>query len=203
MISSDYSKLEFELLAAGAPTIAASEARDALGPIATLVNSKVSGKPYAALLLEALPRLRGSEQEMVIRALSERGMPNAGPALVFLMNTSEPSSIAWALGNALAEIRDTETYPDVVALCGRTHLGTARQMLFHLLPTIGTEAAYAAAPSGLSDETVRGHALEALGRFGRREALPHILATATKKGLYEDRAKSAAVRRLERHNVAR
>lgn len=197
MTTSDYAQLESALLAAGAPTTAASAISDALGPVATLVNSKVSAKPYVAPLLNALPRLRGNEQEMVVRALSERGMPNAGPPLVALMKASENSASAWAIGNALAEIRDPATYPDVVALCGVARLGAARQMLFVLLPAIGTEAAFAAALSGLSDDTVRGHALEALGRFGKREALPHILATETRKGLYEDKAKATAVRRLE------
>jgi HEAT repeat protein len=205
MQSPEYEALEASLAQAGAPTrwstVAAGATLAGTGAVAALVNTEASAKPYVDLLLAALPRLAGMEQEMVVRALSERGMPKAGPVLAAMLRAlahSPHGPVAWALGNAVAAIQDPATFDAVVELCSDQRLGMARQMLFGLLPRIGTEAAYDAALAALADDTVRGHALEALGRFGKPEALDRILGLATRKGLYEAKAKATAIRRLER-----
>ncbi|MEZ4587663.1 MAG: hypothetical protein R2909_14815 [Gemmatimonadales bacterium] len=204
MGSVHYEALEAALIAAGAPAAWSKTASGVqltgAGPVAALVNTGVSAKPYSALLLDALPQLVGMEREMVIRALSERGMPKAGPVLAALMATDRSLTPmeGWAVGNALATIRDPATFGTVVTLCGDKRLGIARQMLFGLLPGIGTEAAYEAALAGLDDGTVRGHAIEAVGRFGRAEALDQLRVVATEAGKYETKAKATAIRRLER-----
>jgi len=212
MTSREYRVLDEQLAAAGAPT----HVEHALGPsaleiegaVAALVNSKHSAAPYEELLLAALPELHGTEAELVVRALTERGLRHAGPVFVEMLETAAGSAkpdsgLAWALGNALATLVDPRTFAGVMALCSDTRLGSARQMLLGLLPRIGTDSAYRCAVSAVEDESVRGHAIEALGRFKRSEALGLLRSLATRPGKYEHKAKATAIRRLERHNARR
>ncbi len=199
-MSSEYEALEARLVAAGAPASASKGPLDFTGPIEILVNTSHSAGPYEGLLVEAFPSLSGNELEMVVRALSERGMKRAGPALATLMaSDTSPSTpgLLWAIGNALNTINDPRTYPAVLGLCADGRLGTGRQMLFAMLPRIRSEAAYRCALAGLNDLSVRGHAIEAVGKFGRIEALTQLEGLETKAGLYEHKAKTTAIRRLK------
>jgi hypothetical protein len=204
MASTHYQDLEKQLLAAGAPSAAAkplsSGALEITGPLNVLVNSHHSAVAFEDILLAAIPTLRGNELEMLVRALSERGMKRAGPILAGIMAADtyrREASLLWALGNALNAIDDPRTYDAVVALSSDTGLGPGRQMLFLMLPKIRSEAAFRCALGAVDDPTVRGHAIEAVGRFGRPEALPVLQELVTKPGLYEHKAKATAIRRLE------
>ena len=200
-MSSEYEALEARLVAAGAPASASRGLLDFTGPIEILVNTPHSAASYEDLLIAAIPSLSGNELEMVVRALSERGMKRAGPVLAALMasdaSRSTPSLI-WAIGNALNTINDLDTYPAVLGLCADGRLGAGRQMLFAMLPRIRSEAAYRCALACLKDPSVRGHAIEAVGNFGRPEALGQLEGLETKPGLYEHKAKTTAIRRLKR-----
>jgi HEAT repeat protein len=206
MASSEYEALEARLVNAGAPTSASKGPLEIEGPIEVLVNSRVSALPYEDLLLDALPRLGGNELEMVVRALTERGMKRAGPALVELMAAEEhrgKDGLLWSIGNALNTINDRRTYGAVLTFCAEGRLGMARQMLFTVLSNIRTDEAFRCALAGVDDPTVRGHAIEALGRFGRPDALPVLHELKTQPGLYEHKAKATAIRRLERAKAPR
>jgi len=200
-MSSEYDALEARLVDAGVPASASKGPLDVTGPIEVLVNTRHSALPYENLLIAAIPALTGKELEMVVRALTQRGMRRAGPVLAALMaSDGSPATpgLLWAIGNALNTINDPATYPAVLALCADGRLGMGRQMLFTMLPKIRSEAAYRCAVAGLDDPSVRGHAIEAVGRFGRVEALPKLAELKTKPGLYEHKAKTTAIRRLER-----
>jgi HEAT repeat protein len=202
MASPEYERLNRQLAEAGVPewfVKPGPASLEIVEPVAVLVNSRLSVAPYEEILVAALPSIQGAELEMAVRALSERGLKRAGPVLVQLMaSLSESSVILWAFGNAIATIGDPATFDAVVALCSDRRLGLGRQMLFSLLPRIGTDAAYGCAIDALDDDSVRGHAIEAVGRFGRPEAIPLLDSTATRPGLWEHRAKATALRRLER-----
>ena len=207
MASREYEALEDALVSAGVPTDWSRDANGAVvggqGPVAVLVNTRLSARPYVQLLLDALPKLSGMELEMVVRALSERGMPGVAPVLASMMaDAGASTSVGWALGNALATIRDPATFETIVRLAADRRLGADRQMLFSLLPRIGTPAAFDVAMRALDDDSVRGHALEALGRFGRLDAVEPIRQLVTRPGLYEHKAKATALRRLERLRLA-
>ncbi len=205
-MSSVYEALEARLVAAGVPASASKGPLDVTGPIEVLVNTRQSALPYEDLLVGAIPDLTGNELEMVVRALSERGMKRAGPVLAARMasdGSHATPGLHWVIGNALNTINDPTTYPAVLALCADGRLGMARQMLFTMLPKIRSEAAYHCAVAGLDDPSVRGHAIEAVGRFGRIEALPRLEELKTKPGLYEHKAKATAIRRLERAKARR
>ena len=206
MASVEYGALEARLAGAGVPASASKGSLEIDGPVEVLVNTSHSALPYEDLLLDGLPTLRGNELQMVVRALSERGMKRAGPELAQLMAAEEhraEAGLLWAIGNALNTINDRRTYGAVLALCADRRLGMARQMLFSMLPKIRTDEAFRCAIAGVDDPTVRGHAIEAVGRFGRPDALPVLQALKTQPGLYEHKARATAIRRLERASRAR
>ena len=206
MASSEYAALEMRLADMGARASASKGPLRFDGPLAVLVNTECSALPYEDLLVDALPTLRGNELEMVVHALTERGMKRAGSVLAQLMASEEHRSengLLWAIGNALNTINDRRTYGAVVALCADSRLGTARQMLFSMLSTIRTDDAFRCALAAVDDPTVRGHAIEAVGRFGRPEALSVLRGLKTQSGLYEHKARATAIRRLERTRASR
>ncbi len=75
----------------------------------------------------------------------------------------------------------------------------SKQMLaLHLARFKKNEEVFQTLISLLQDELVRGHALDALGRYGDARAIPVIEATPVRAGLYEAHAKQAALKRLRR-----
>lgn len=128
-------------------------------------------------------------------------MQRAGPTLVGLFREIwcvDGCVFAWAVGNALETIADRRTYDDVIQLCADASLGMSRQMLFSLLPRMKSDEAYQCALGAVDDPSVRGYAIEAIGRFGRVEALDVLRPLKMDPKLYEHKARATAIRRLER-----
>lgn len=200
-MSGDYADLDVRLAAVGVPGSAKKGALVLRGPLQVLANTSFSARPFEDLLLEALPRLHGREREMVVRALTERGMKRAGPILVGLFReiwSADGSGLAWVVGNAVSVIADRGTYDKVVQLCADASLGDSRQMLFSILPRMKSDEAYECALSAVGDPSVRAHAIEAIGRCGRVEALDVLRSLKTDPKLYEHKARATAIRRLDR-----
>ena len=198
-----YEQLNQELKEAGVPSdykhLPFEEAP--LSPVAALVNGPFSAKPYKDILLRYAPQLQGNELEMVVRALSEKGLRDAVLFLLSLFQRGSPPNsehLLWAAGNALRVINDKTSYIDILDICKDGKLGGARQMLMDILAKIKTTEAYETLLECIHDPSVRGHAIEALGRFGNPEAIPVIESLEVKKGLYEYKAKATALRRLRR-----
>ena len=172
-------------------------------PIDTLVNSKMSSKPYVDILLKFLPKLVGNEQEMIVRALSEKGNKKATQPLIQMFNTPNKYSeiLLWTIGNALSKIDNKEFYPQIIELCKNKKLGNSRQILFlEALPKIASDDAFQVLLDGLNDKNVRGHALEGLGKLGNLEAIQIIEKMDVQKGKYEFKAKEIALRKLRKKN---
>jgi HEAT repeat protein len=170
-------------------------------PVNRLVNGGISAKPYRELLIRALDwPMERNELTMVVRALSEKGIAGATEKLLafFEPGRSETPDL-WAAGNAVHAIGSRESLPAILGICRRTDLGTARQMLvLHLSRFKNTEEVYETLVSLLSDDSVRGHAIEALWRYGDRRAMPAIEAAPVRPSHYEAKAKNTALRRLRR-----
>jgi HEAT repeat protein len=170
-------------------------------PITRLVNSEVSSKPYADILIKYLGKLNRNETEMVVRALTEKGNNKASPTLINMFKNGKDIDL-WTVGNALYVIDDKSSYDKILKLCQDKSFGTARQMLMGTLARMKSDKAYKVLIECLSDSTVKGHAIEAIGRFGNPKALEIIEKIEVKKGKYEFKAKRTAIRRLERKNSA-
>lgn len=197
----EYQKLNIELSNLGVPDY---EFHKEIGlPIEALVNTKASSKPYVDTLLEYLPKVDGNEKEMIVRALSEKGIKRAVPHLIQMFRESDNYSdlFLWAVGNALSEIDDKESYPEIIEICNNSGLGVSRQMLFvKTLPKIKNPEAFKVLLNGLNDKNVRGHALDGLGKLGNVSAIGEIEKTKVEKGKYEFKAKERALKKLKKKN---
>ncbi len=197
----EYQKLNIKLSNEGVPSYKFLE--EIGQPIDTLVNSRVSSKAYVDTLLEFLPKVEGNEKEMIVRALSEKGIKKAVPFLIEMFHEADNYSelFLWVVGNALCEIDDKESYPDIIEICKNKRFGAARQMLFlRTLPKIKNDRAYEALLDGLEDNAVRGHALDGLGEFGNTAAISKIEKIEVEKGTYEYKAKERALKILKKKN---
>ncbi|WP_299531231.1 hypothetical protein [Ulvibacterium sp.] len=200
-MSPEYQKLNEELGELGIPN---HEFGSFTGvPIDSLVNSKISSKPYVDVLLKYLPKVEYREKDMIVRALSEKGIKRAAPYLTQMFRESDnySESFLWSVGNALCEIDDKESYPEIIKICNNPSLGISRQMLFlKTLPKIKTVEAYEVLLEGLMDKSVRGHALDGLGKLGNTAAIDIIEKIKVEKGKYEFKAKERALKKLKRKN---
>jgi hypothetical protein len=174
-------------------------------PVNLLVNGGISAKPYQDILISYLDSgLSPNELEMVVRALSQKGLRRAtGRLLAFFEDANFKTSpgLLWAVGNAVYAIADREHVDQMIMTCRRHDLGCARQMLvLHLSRFKNTEEVFQTLVSLLPDESVRGHVLEALWRYGDPRAIPAIEATVVQAGLFEAKAKQTALKRLKRAN---
>ena len=70
--------------------------------------------------------------EEVIELTEKKGIKKAAPLLVQMFHEYKKYSelFLWAVGNALSEIDDKESYPEIIKICSNSALGSSRQMLF-------------------------------------------------------------------------
>jgi hypothetical protein len=172
-------------------------------PVNTLVNGSFSAKPYQEILIRSLDwPMETRELEMVVRALTEKGMTTATDRLLMFFKDNakrQASGLLWAVGNALHTIAPHDHLTEVLTICQNCEWGRARQMLvLHLSRFKNTEQVFQTLISLLQDESVKGHALEALWRYGDSRAIPAIEATPVQVGLYEANAKNTALKRLKK-----
>lgn len=173
-------------------------------PVNIIVNTGMDAAPYLSILLDYALRLTvPNEIEMVVRCMTHRkGFRDAVPWLLSLFKNYPQNGLnethLWAVGNAIYTIDDKKLYPEVLPLCGDNRYTTARQMLMGVLARAKTDEAFNVLIACLGDPSVRGHAIEALGRFGRADAIAILEAVPVQKGLYEYKAKETALRRLRR-----
>lgn len=193
----EYDKLNIELSDAGIPD------HDFMGkkgkPIETLVNTKISAKPFKKILIKYLDMLKGNELLMIIRALSEKGIRDVAPKLIKIFNThGEYANFdLWPVGNAISIIDDETTYEEVLKICMTPSFGSSRQMLLITLRKMKTEKSFKALINSLNDESIRGHAIEELRKWGNPKALPYIEKTEVRKGIFEEKAKKKAIEKLK------
>ncbi len=169
-----------------------------LSPVEILVNTKTSAKPYKDILLKYIEALTGKELEMLIRALSEKGISNVSSRLIsFFENKIDyPNLDLWVVGNALSIIDDKTSYQEILKLCQNKEFGNSRQMMMTTLRKIGTEESFKTLIDSLQDETIRGHAIDELRKLGDPRALKPIENTEVRKGLFEEKAKKKALEKL-------
>ncbi len=207
-MSKTYERLNCALVAAGVPVHVVKHVKDCdlqiSGSINVLVNANIDAAPYAHILLEHAPELTvPNEIEMVARCMMQpKGFRDAVPWLLSLFKEFPKNGLSeshlWAIGAAIYTINDKKFYPDVIAICRVTRYGSSRQELMGTLARVKTDASYDVLLQCVDDPTVRAHAIEGLGRFGRTEGIPILEALDVQKGLYEFKAKATALRRLRR-----
>ena len=187
-----------KLLSAGLPRVNSKFGHGELSPLDVFVNGGVLSTPYADILLEYAPRLNKSDRVWLARAFTVKGLKKAVPYLLSLFNEFDKEEDFWAVGNALYVIDDKASYPSILSICKEVRYGSSRQMLMGTLARMKTREAYEVLLASLNDKSVRGHAIEAIGKFGDTTAIPILQALEVEKGQYEYKAKNTALRRLDR-----
>lgn len=205
MSSTAYNQLNQALIEAGLPGRSKRRKKGVTfedsNPIDFLVNVGIPARPYEEILLKYAPRLRGNELSMVVRVMNEKGMNACTPFLPSLFTNNPGNKLKtdlWVAGGALYTINDKRTYPQILAICRDRSFGSDRQLLMGTPARMKSDEAYRVLVDCLNDSTVRAHAIEALGRMGRTEAIDVLEPLAAEKGLYEFKAKNTALRRLRR-----
>jgi HEAT repeat protein len=190
--------LEKELLEAGVP-IKNGLDDTPMNPTSVLVNYGISSKPFINIILKYAPKLEIRHKTWIARCLSEKGLKQAVPFLLSIFDDYNGEKIdLWGVGNALYIIDDKASYPAIIEICKNPQFGSARQMLMGTLARMKSPDAYKVLIDCIDDKTVRGHAIEGLGRFGCLDAITVLENLKVEKGLYEYRAKETALKRLRR-----
>ena len=154
------------------------------------------------ILVKYLSAPEIENKDYIARALTEKGLTSAARNLLELFSDEKLTSTElWAIGNALYVIDDKSTYPMIIQLAKSTKLGFSRQMLLGTLARSKSQEAYEVLIDCLNDETVKGHAIEALGRFGKTEGIEILEKTDVEKGKYEFKAKQTALKKLSRKKI--
>lgn len=100
----DYDRLNNELRQAGVPQH--EFMLEKTDPIDTLVNTNMSSRPYLDILLNYLPRLKGNEQSMVMRAIAEKENKEAIPFLEKILADQKKANLnTWVTEFALKRIK--------------------------------------------------------------------------------------------------
>jgi hypothetical protein len=207
-MSKIYDKLNRALTKAGVPASVVRNVKgcnlEDRGAVNVLVNTGIDAAPYAGILLEYARKLTDpNEIEMVARCMIQpKGFRDALGWLLSLFegypNNGLNQTHLWAIGSAIYTINYKKYYGEVISICRKKKYGLARQMLMGTLARAKTDAAYKVLVKCLDDQSVRAHAIEALGRFGRTDAIAILQPLSVQKGLYEFKAKATALRRLRR-----
>lgn len=192
-----YEKLNIELIKAGVKT--EKSLTEDFDAVCTLVNTKSSAKPYQEILLSYLDKVNGNEQEMIVRALTEKGLKEVSRQLVklFYIEKELNQGKLWAVGNALSVIDDKSTYNQILEICKNNKFGIARQMLMPTLRKINTEVSFRLLMDCLNDATVKGHALIELRKLCDPRALKTIENLQVRKGTLEEKEKKKAIAKLK------
>lgn len=199
-LKAKYEELYKELAEAGAPSdYRKYESSNICSPLDALVNGPYSAKPFARIILKHANGLEAGGKAFCARVLTEKGLTEAVPFLLSLFDEYDLSEIdLWAVGNALYIIDDKKSYSAILEICKMSRHGAARQMIMGTLARMRTDEAYECLIQCLQDNNLKAHAIEALGRFGRVDAIEVIEKLEVKKGLYENKAKITALKRLRK-----
>jgi FOG: HEAT repeat len=188
--------LNTQLKAAGIPECINGKK---LSPVDALVSGGLSSKPYQDIILTHFDSFSIEEKTWAARMLSEKGLIAAVPYLLSVFHEYTGQKIdLWAVGNALSIIDDPQSYNEILIICKDSKYGHARQMLMSTLAKMKTEEAYSVLLDCLFDDSVRGHAIEALGKFGDIRALNILESLDVKRGYFEFKAKETAIKRLKK-----
>jgi len=170
--------------------------------IETLHDLRHQGKPWKTalpVLLRWLPKIDDpSLKEDIVRCLSVPWIGNHATSQLIQEFTKAATNrlpLAWTAGNALSIVDIGGFEKDVMALCRKQEFGSARQMLVLGLGRLRDPEAETTAIELLGDETVRLHAIIALGGMKSKRALPEL------EPLLSDR--EAAIRRESRKAIAK
>jgi len=115
-------------------------------------------------------------KEDLIDLLSVRFAKDAAPALIKEFHACADPVLRWSVGSAIEFVASEAVAEDLITLASDMSLGTSRQMVVMALGKLTDKRAFQVAISALSDGDVVLHALRALERMKKTEAIPYVQA---------------------------
>lgn len=156
--------------------------------IQTLGDLRHTGKPWKSALpalLRWLPKVDDpGVKEEIVRCLSVPWLGDAGTALLieeFKKCAPVNELLAWTIGNALSIVDVKRFEAPIIKLCQNAIYGMTRQMLVAGLGRFHAAEAENTALQLLRDDSVKLHAVIALGKMKSRQALPALEKLLTDK----------------------
>ena len=143
---------------------------------ADLFNKRMNYRSAVPTLIEWLPRISNPDVKAdIARALSVKwAKPTATPVLLQEFERAEDDILRWAIANALEVVADDSAFIPIAAWASDSRYGDSRQMLVLALGHMSSPAVFDVLVQLLSDETVAGHAVIALGNLHDPRARPAI-----------------------------
>jgi hypothetical protein len=167
--------------------------------VETLADLRHQRKPWKSalpVLLRWLPKVDNPDiKDEIVRCLSVPWLGNAGTAVFieeFRKSAPLNEMVAWTIGNALSivDVRGFEN--QIIELCRNPTYGMTRQMLVLGLGRFHDAGAEDTALELLKDESVKLHAVIALGKMKSRRAIPELeKLLADKKSILRREARKA------------
>ena len=161
-----------------------------------------SWKAAIPILLHWLPLVKHRNIELdIIRSLS---VPWTGRRATeylvqaFRNNAESDPYYAWTIGNALSVVDVTGFEPEIIKLCRNARYGMSRQMLIMALAHMDHPEVEETALDLLDDESVRMHAIIALGKMKSQRSLFHLEKLLTDKQLSIRKEARKAIRKIMR-----
>jgi hypothetical protein len=167
--------------------------------VESLADLRHQGKPWKSalpVLLRWLPKVDNPDiKDEIVRCLSVPWLGDAGTAVFieeFRKSAAINEMVAWTIGNALSIVNVRGFENQIIELCRNPTYGMTRQMLVLGLGRFHDTAAEDTALDLLKDESVKLHAVIALGKMKSRRALPELeKLLADKKPIIRREARKA------------
>ncbi|MFF2554533.1 HEAT repeat domain-containing protein [Nocardia sp. NPDC058058] len=144
---------------------------------------------------------RDTARLVLIQALNRRESRKSAaiPALLGQFDRDKTifENARWSAGSALYDIPADDSYfDDLAAIAQDRSLGSARQMIVNWLGKSRRPEAIGIAVAQLNDETVQGHALEALAKLRAQGVRDHVEPFAASKNAWHRRTAQRILRNL-------
>jgi|SRR5579885_17307 hypothetical protein len=153
--------------------------------LADLRHQGKSWKPALPILLRWLPKTDNPDvKDELVRCLSVPWLGNSGTAALieeFRKAALSNAMLAWTIGNALSIVDVKGFENQIIELSRNPAYGMARQMLVLGSSRFDSIEAEDTALQLLHDESVKLHAVIALGKMKSRRALPELERLSTDK----------------------
>ncbi len=151
----------------------------AIESISDFLRTTVASGAAIPILLKWLPVTHDEAiKETIVRALSvPAAKPVAALPLIRELRKLESTrglSIKWAIGNAMAVVADDSVFSELREFVLNRRYGKAREMFVVAIGNMRNPEASILLNMLLKDDEVAGHALMAIRKLGRPQAIPNV-----------------------------
>jgi len=164
-----------------------------------LVNGPNNYKSALPILIEHLESAENLRlKEGIVRALGVKGFDAASQHLIKEFKKSKDELYKWAIANSLEIIAPKEHVDELISIISDRKHGGSRQMIALALGRIGDKKSVSVLIELLDDDSVAGHAIEALGKIGDNSIIESIRPFTKHKVKWKKNAAKKAIERIQK-----